>query len=137
MTVVVRETRETTIRCEVVRTGAGEHQRVASRLGRAHRTLDQFQRGRPVQTHAALSGIHRLRNAEPEVPDVFAKPNGLVPIDRRCEPRVDIGARIGNHMRRRKCDPVQRTLKFGGKRPRGSQAIGLHAAIGVGQLQRQ
>ena len=46
---------------EVIGAGAGKHQRVAPRLGRPHRALDQFQRGRPVQPHAALRGVHRLR----------------------------------------------------------------------------
>ena len=97
---------------EMIGAGAGKHQRIAARLGRPHRALDQFQRGRPVQSHAALRGIHRLSHAKAEIPDVFAERNGLVPVDRRREPRIDVGERIGNHVRGGKRHAVQRALKL-------------------------
>ena len=70
------------LRREMIGAGAGKHQRIASRLRRPDRALDQLQRSRPVQPHAALRRIHRLGHAEAEVPDVLAKGNRLVPVDR-------------------------------------------------------
>ena len=100
------------LRRQMIGAGAGKHQRAAPRLRRPHRALDQFQRGRPVQPHAALRGIHRFGDAEAEIPDMFAKGDGLVPVDRGRQPRIDIGQRIGHHMRRRECHAVQRALKL-------------------------
>ena len=122
---------------EMIGAGAGKHQRVAPRLRRPDRALDQFQRGRPVQPHAALRGVHRLGDAEAEIPDVLAKGDGPVPVDRGRQPRIDIGERIGHHMRRRKRHAVQRALELRRKRPRRREAIGLDRAIGVRQFQRQ
>ena len=104
------------LRRQMIGAGAGKHQRIAPRLRRRHRALDQFQRGRPVQPHAALRGVHRLGDAEAEIPDMFAEGDGLVPVDRRRQPRIDIGQRIGHHMRRRERHPVQRALKLCRKR---------------------
>ena len=66
---------------EVVGPGAGKHQRITLCLRRIDRALNQLQRGRPVQPHAALRGVHRLRDAEAEVPDVLAEGHGAVPVD--------------------------------------------------------
>ncbi len=122
---------------EVIGAGAGKHQRIAPRLRRRHRALDQFQRGRPVQPHAALRGVHRFGDAETEVPDMFAKGNRPVPVDSRRQPRIDVGERIGHHMRGGKRHAVQRALKSCRKRPRRREAIGLDRAIGRRQVQRQ
>ena len=122
---------------EVVGAGAGKHQRVAFRLCRLHRTLDQFERSRPVQPHATLRGVHGFGHAKAEVPDVLAERNGPVPIDRRCQPRIGIGQRIGHHMRRGKRDAVQGAFEFRRKRSRRRQAIGLDPAIGGRQFQCQ
>ena len=97
---------------EVIGAGAGKHQRIAPRLRGPHRTLDQFQRGRPVQSHAALRGIHRFGDAEPEIPDVFAKGDRPVPVNSGIEPRIDVGQRIGHHVGCRKRHAVQRALEF-------------------------
>ena len=114
---------------EMVGAGAGKHQRATPRLCRPHRTLDQFQRGRPVQPHAALRGVHRLGDAKAEVPDVLAKRNGAVPVDRRGQPRIALGQRIGHRVGGRERDAVQRAFELGRKRPRRRQAVGLDAAL--------
>jgi len=110
------------------------HWRVA-RFRSTHRTRDQFQRGRPVQPHAALGGVHRFGYAEAEIPDVLAKRNRPVPIDRSREPGIDIGARVGNHMRRGEGDAVECSFQLRRKRPRRREAIGLDAAVGCRQRQ--
>ena len=63
------------------------------------RATDQLERGRPVQPHAALRGIHRLGHAETEAPQMLAVGNRGVPVDGAIEPRVDIGTRVGHHVR--------------------------------------
>ena len=98
------------------------------------RALDQFQRGRPVQPHAALRGVHRLGDAEAEIPDVLAKRDGPVPVDRGRQPRIVIGERIGHHMRRRERHAVQRALELCRKRPRRREAIGLEPTSAVGSF---
>ena len=122
---------------EVVGAGAGKHQCVALCLCRPHRTLDQFQRSRPIQPHAALRGIHCFGNAEPEVPDVLPKRNGPIPVDRGRQPRIGIGERIGHHMRRGKRHAVQGAFQFRRKNPRRRQSIGLDRSVGGRQLQCQ
>ncbi|GCC44836.1 hypothetical protein chiPu_0028942, partial [Chiloscyllium punctatum] len=86
---------------------------------------------------ATLRGIHRLGDAEAEVPDVLAECDRLVPVDRSRQPGIDVGAGIGNHMGRRERHPVERALKLCRKGPRRRQAIGLEAPIGGRQLQRK
>ena len=76
-------------------------------LGGFERMADQFARPRPVEPHAALGGVHRLGDAKPEIPQIMAKRDGLLPVDRRIEPRVDVGERIGHHMGRRVGDAVE------------------------------
>ena len=54
---------------------------MASRL-----RADQLLRRRPIEAHAALRGVHRLRDAEAERPEVSAEGDGAVPIDLGIEP---------------------------------------------------
>ena len=53
------------------------------------------------------------------------------------QPRVAIGERIGDHMRRRERDAVQRAFQLRRKRPRRRETIGLDRTIGLRQFQRQ
>ena len=76
-----------------------------------------------------------IHDAEAEVPDMFAKSDGPVPIHRGRQPRVDVGERIGHHMGCRKRHAVQRALEFLRKRPRRRQAIGLDRTIRLRQFQ--
>ena len=78
---------------------------------------DQLERRRPVEAHAALRGVHRFGDAEAERPQVAAKRERRVPVDRGGEPRIDVGARIGDDVRRGERDAVPRGVR-GGQRPR-------------------
>ena len=94
-------------------------------LRRAHRALDQLQRGRPVQPHAALRGVHRFGDAEAEIPDMLAEGDGAVPVDRRRQPGIVVGERIGDDMRGRERDAVERALRASPgtcARPRGDRS---------------
>ena len=97
-----------------------------------HRALDQLERGRPVEAHAALGGVHRLGDAHPEVPQVLAVGDGLVPIDRAVDPGIVGGARIGHHVRGREGDAVEGALGLVGVGARLRQDEGLELA-GVGR----
>ena len=74
---------------------------------------DQLQRCRPIQPHAALRGIHRLGDAEPERPEVAAEGDGALPVDRGVEPRIGVREWIGDDMRGRIGDAVERRLRAG------------------------
>ena len=50
---------------------------------------------------------------------------------------IDVGQRVGHHMRGGESDAVQRALEFGGKVARRRQSIGLYRTIRLRQLQRQ
>ena len=86
---------------EMIGAGAAGDQRARPVLGGVERAADQLQRGRPVDAHAALRGVHRLGDAEPEIPDVVAERDGLVPVDRGVEPGIVVGERIGGDVHRR------------------------------------
>ncbi len=124
-------------RREVIGAGAGGHQRTAARLGRLDRALDQFQRCRPVQSHAALCGVHGFRDAKAEIPDMFAESDGLVPVDRGGQPGIDVGAWIGHHMGGRIHHAIELALEFSRKGLGHGRMIGLQRAVGARQLQRQ
>ena len=68
---------------------------------------------RPVQAHAALRGVHRLGDAEAERPQMPPERDGRVPVDRGVEPRIAVGERIGDHMRGRIGDAVERRRGLG------------------------
>ena len=70
---------------------------------------DQFARAGPVQTHAALGGIHGFRNLESKTPQVLAEAQGGFPVDDRCTvPWVAGLKRIHDHVRCRIGDAVPR-----------------------------
>ncbi|CAG9205117.1 hypothetical protein BCAR13_1560013 [Paraburkholderia caribensis] len=91
-------------RRQVVRAASGCDQRARRVFGRIQRTPDQFQRGCPVQAHAALGSVHRFGNAEAERPQVSPISHRRIPIDRALRRRIMIGERIGNDVRRRISD---------------------------------
>ena len=70
--------------------GAGARSEVGAfdgaRLG--DRAADQFLRICPVETHAALRGVHRLGDAEAEPPQMMTERHRPVPVDRRLRPRI-------------------------------------------------
>ena len=97
-------------RLQMIGAGARADQRAGKVLRRVEAAPDQLQRVRPVHPHAALRGVHRLGDAEAERPEVAAELDGGVPVDRGVEPRLAVGQRIGDHMRRRIGDAVERRL---------------------------
>src|SRR5215208_5067097 len=92
----------------MVGTGAGEHDGTVAMLRGGDRALDQLERHRPVEPHAALRRIHRLGDAEPEVPEVLAEGDGALPIWRHLEPGIDLGERVDDHVGGGKRDAVKR-----------------------------
>ncbi len=123
--------------CEMIRAGTGKHEGIAPRLGGADRAADQFERGRPVEAHAALRGVHGFRDAEAEIPQALAIGDGLVPVDGGLQPRIRIGERIGHHVGGRERDAVHRPAHLVGEGLWGGELIGLHAAIRLRQADRQ
>ena len=95
---------------------------------------DELERGRPVEAHAALRGVHGLRHAEAEVPEIVAVAQRRVPVDRAVEPGIVGGARIGHHVRRRECDAVEGALGLVGIGARLGQHEGLEPAGVGGQI---
>ena len=109
-------------RIEMVGAGAAGEAAVAVGLRRGGRAADQFQRVRPVEAHAALGGVHRLGDGEAEAPEVPAVGDGRVPVDRRRQPRIDVGARIGDDMGRGIGDAIERARRLGRKGARRAEA---------------
>ena len=98
-------------------------QRSLAALGCREALADQLERARPVQAHAALGGVHRLGDAQPQVPKMLAKRDGARPVDRRLEPGVDIRERVGDHVGRCERHPVERAGR-GDPGPRRAHPIG-------------
>ncbi len=64
---------------EVVGAGAAGDQRAGAVAGGVERAADQLLRLGPAEAHAALGGVHRLGDAEAEVPEVVAEAEGARP----------------------------------------------------------
>ena len=96
---------------------------------------DQLERGRPVEPHAALRRVHGLGDAEPERPEMAAERDGALPVDGGVEPGIAVGQRIGDHMRGRIGDAVERRLRRReiARRPR---RVGRELAAGDGEIER-
>jgi hypothetical protein len=95
---------------------------------------DQLERRRPVHAHAALGGVHGFGDAEAERPDVAAKGDGRVPVDGGVEPRLAVGERIGDHVRRRIGDAVERRRRRR-EVTRRAREIGRQPAAGGGKIE--
>ena len=94
------------------------------------RAADQFQRGRPVQPHAALRGVHGLGHAQPHGPQVAPVGDGGVPVDGAIQPGVDGRARVGHHVGGRVRDAREFRTGCGrreGARP--SKHVGLQGTV--------
>ena len=102
---------------EVIGADAAADLHARRALGGVERMADQLLGARPVEPAAALRRVHRFGDAEAEVPQIMAKRDGPLPVDGRVEPRIDVGERIGDHMRGRIGDAVEsRSLPFFGTR---------------------
>ena len=69
------------------------------RLRRFQCAADQFLGARPVKPAATLRGVHGFGDAEPQIPEIMPEGNSALPVDCRVEPGIDVGQRIGHHMR--------------------------------------
>ena len=118
-------------RIEVIGAGAGGKVAVAVGPGRVRRAADQVQRIRPVEAHAALGGVHGLGDVDAEAPQMAAIGDRGVPVDGGREPRIDIGARVGNDMSGAEGDAVEG--RRGGRREgtRRAEAESLQAVASV------
>ena len=102
------------------------------RLGQG--AADQLARGRPAKPPrpAALGGIHRFGDRQPERPEVAAVGERGLPVERRLGQRIAVGQRIGHHVR---CGEGDAALD----RPRGSRPgeggvphdVRLNGAVGA------
>ena len=79
---------------------AGDQRVVAAARPRLSDARDQLLRLRPAEAHAALRGVHRFGDAEAEVPEPVAEGERRVPVDRGRQPRIVVGERIGDDVRR-------------------------------------
>ena len=122
-------------RFEMIGAGAAADQRAGKILGGVEAPADQFERGRPVDAHAALGGVHGLGDAEPERPQVPAECDGALPVDRGIEPGVAIGQRIGDDMRGRVGDAAERRLRRG-QMARRLGGVGRKLAAGDRKIER-
>ena len=77
------------------------HDAPADRLRLRHRAADELLARLPIETHAALRGVHRLGDAEPVLPDVAPERQRALPIDDGRRGRADVGERIRDDVHRR------------------------------------
>ncbi|MCY1517728.1 hypothetical protein D9M68_524250 [compost metagenome] len=122
---------------QVVGAAARGDERAGHVLRGIERAADQFERGRPIQAHAALRGVHRLGHAQAQGEQVAAVGDGGVPVDRALQPRVDGGERVGDDVRGRVGDAVELDARFGLDRRGAAQGVGRERAARGGEGQRQ
>ena len=110
-------------RRQVVGAGAAEDDGARARPGRFEAAADQLVRGVPVEPHAALRRVHGLGHPEPQIPQVLAIRDRAVPVDRHVQPRVDVGERVGDHVRGGERHPVEGADRLLRKRSRLAHAV--------------
>src|SRR6185437_3320398 len=93
-------------RSELIGATTGEDEPVAGTRG-GHGPADEFERSRPVDAHSALRGVHRLGDAKPEAPQMLAKGDRTVPVNRAIEPGIVIRQWVGHHVRGGECSAVE------------------------------
>ena len=124
-------------RRQVIGAGAAEDHGALARPSRFEAAADQLVRGVPVEPHAALRRVHGLGHPEPQVPQVLAIRDRALPVDRDVQPRIDVGERVGDHMRGGKRHPVEGTARLLRKRSRLAHAISGEMADRGRQLDRR
>ena len=122
---------------QVVGAATGSDEGARHVLRGFQRTADQFERSRPVQTHAALRGVHGLSHAQAQRPQVAAVGDGRIPIHGAVDPRIDHGQRIGHYVSGRIGDAVEAHASGGLHRCAALQRVALQAARGNRQGQGQ
>ncbi len=122
---------------QVVGAAAAGHECARHVPRRIERAADEFQRGGPVQAHAALRGVHGLGHAQAQRPQPLAVGDGGVPVDGALQPGVDGRERVGHHVGGRVGDAVELDAGRGLHRRAATQGVGRERARGGGQLQRE
>jgi hypothetical protein len=107
-------------------------------LGRAHRALDQLQRGRPVHAHAALGGVHRLGQTKTLIPKLLAKPERRVPVDGGAGvPGIPFAQGVADDMGGGKGGPGQGNARRARDKGGAGQAVGLKPGVLGGELKHR
>ena len=83
-------------RLQMIGAGAAGDDRARRGGGLGGRAPDQLLGRLPAQPHAALRGIHRLGDRQPERPEVMPVGERGLPIEPRIGHRIAIGKRIGD-----------------------------------------
>ena len=92
---------------EMIGARAAGDLRAWDRARQLERTVDQLERGGPVEAHPALCGIHRLGDAEAERPEVRPIGERRIPVYRGLQPGVGGRKRIGHDVCGRVGDAVE------------------------------
>ena len=99
------------------------------------RPADELPRARPIETHGALGRVHGLGDLEAEAPQMVAERHRRVPVDRGGMPGVHLPERIGDDMRGRIGDAVEkRHVRRPGDRS-SDEAIFSRSAARIRQLE--
>ena len=99
-------------------------------------TADQLRGARPIETHAALRGIHGLGDAKAEGPQVAAEGDGGFPVDHGAIEGIGRGDGVDDDVRRGVCNARSERGAGGVGQRRGcGKTIGFQAAVGARQLQ--
>ncbi len=122
-------------RRQVIGARPAEHDGAGDRGRRRDAAPDELERRRPIEAHAALGGVHRLGHRKAQPPQMLAVRDRALPIDRRLDPGIFVGQRIGDHMHGGKRPAVERPRGDRRKRTRGAGAVGLEPTRGCRQLQ--
>src|SRR5690348_14641428 len=98
-------------------------------------SLNQLERGRPIEPHPALRGVHRFGHLESEPPQMFAKLQRRIPVQNRCGiPRIARAQRVGHDVSRGIDRSVER-LRLDMRKRRGwiAQRVGTQRGVGLGE----
>ena len=121
---------------EMVRARARGDRRAGNALRGVDAALDERQRRRPVEPHAALRRVHRFGDAEAQREQVAAVGERRVPVERDADPGIDARERIGDDVRRRVRDAIERRpCALGLPRRRRAHGVGRERAVGEGELE--
>jgi len=99
------------VRAQMVGAAARRDERLRHVARFGHRALHEFERDFPRQTHAALRGVHRFGNAEALPDQITPVLDGARPVERGGLIQFAAAMRIGDDVRRRIRDAVERCAR--------------------------
>ena len=97
---------------------------------------NQLEGARPVEAAAALCGIHRFGNTQPEIQQMTAICKGCVPLNCRADTRLTGREGIRDDMGRRKCDAAEIMRAFGRFNRDAGQSVAGEVALRIGERNR-